>query len=235
MADYYKILGVPQNASGDEIKRAYRLAVKKYHPDLHSNATPEQKKEFEAKTKEINEAYSVLSDPRQRAAYDNSNFGGGYSGYSGGQGQNSRRGGYGGYSGRSGGWQDYGFSDEDFKDFFGRQGRYGGTSGNYGNRGTYSGKGGFSSQDWDDFWQQGSPRNNPYRRQNGRNNPFDSLNSTSLLSFILYTLFGRRFIFALGILLFLFIFIFWRFILYFLIIYFVFRVLKWAIKTIAGN
>ena len=82
--DYYSTLGVGKNASDDEIKSAYRQMAKKYHPDL--NKTPEAAEKF----KEVNEAYSVLSDKTKRANYDQfgsadgpQGFGGG-SGFSGG-------------------------------------------------------------------------------------------------------------------------------------------------------
>ena len=63
--DYYEVLGVSKNASEDDLKKAYRKEAKKYHPDLHPND-----KEAEAKFKEINEAYAVLSDADKRAKYD---------------------------------------------------------------------------------------------------------------------------------------------------------------------
>ncbi len=64
--DYYETLGVPKNASAEDIKRAYKELVKKWHPDLHSS----DKATAEEKFKEIREAYEVLSDPQKRAQYD---------------------------------------------------------------------------------------------------------------------------------------------------------------------
>lgn len=63
--DYYKILGIPKNASVNDIKAVYRKLARKYHPDLNPN-----NKEAERKFKEINEANEVLSDPEKRKKYD---------------------------------------------------------------------------------------------------------------------------------------------------------------------
>jgi molecular chaperone DnaJ len=62
--DYYEILGVPRDASQEEIKRAYRRLAKKYHPDVAKDGGSAEK------FKEIAEAYEVLSDPEKRAQYD---------------------------------------------------------------------------------------------------------------------------------------------------------------------
>ncbi len=63
--DYYKILGVAENASDAELKKVYRTLAKKYHPDRNQGD-----KSAEAKFKEISEAYDVLSDKQKRAQYD---------------------------------------------------------------------------------------------------------------------------------------------------------------------
>lgn len=65
MSDYYRILGVDRNATPEELKKAYRQLALKYHPDRNQGD-----KESEEKFKEINEAYSCLSDTEKRSHYD---------------------------------------------------------------------------------------------------------------------------------------------------------------------
>lgn len=62
--DYYETLGVARDASTEDIKKAFRKLARKYHPDVSKEA------DAEARMKEVNEAYTVLSDPEKRAAYD---------------------------------------------------------------------------------------------------------------------------------------------------------------------
>jgi len=105
--DYYELLGVARGASEDELKKAYRAAVKKYHPDSNPGDTTAK-----AKFKEINEAYTVLSDADKRARYDQ--FGHAASG------ADFGGGGFGGFS--SGG----GFGFDGFADILNEMGMFGG-------------------------------------------------------------------------------------------------------------
>ena len=78
--DYYQTLGVEKKASKDEIKKAYRKLAHQHHPDKAGGN--------EAKFKEVNEAYQILSDPTKRSQYDNFGFGYNDGGFNtGGQGQ----------------------------------------------------------------------------------------------------------------------------------------------------
>ena len=104
--DYYEVLGVSRDATPDEIKKAYKKMVLKYHPDRNKD----NKEEAREKSKEVNEAYEVLSDPKKKEQYDQF----GHAAFSGGAGA----GGFGGFS--------------DFGDFAGGFGGFGGAAGGFG-------------------------------------------------------------------------------------------------------
>lgn len=76
--DYYTTLGVPRTASQEDVKKAYRKLAHQYHPD--------KKGGDEAKFKEVNEAYQVLSDPKKKSSYDNFGFAYNEGGFGNGQG-----------------------------------------------------------------------------------------------------------------------------------------------------
>lgn len=101
--DYYEVLGLQKGCTEEEIKKAYRQLAKKYHPDLNPDD-----KDAEAKFKEVNEAYEVLSDKDKKARYDQF----GHAGV-----DPSAGGGYGGY-GNAGGF-DFGDIGDIFEGFFG--------------------------------------------------------------------------------------------------------------------
>ena len=110
MKDYYYFLGIPKDASAEDIKKAYRKLSLKYHPDKNPGD-----KSAEEKFKEVAEAYEVLSDEQKRARYDQ--FG------------HDAPGGFGGFSG--------GFSDPfDIFSSFGGFGGFGGQRGPRANRGS---------------------------------------------------------------------------------------------------
>jgi curved DNA-binding protein len=69
--DYYEILGVPRDATEDQIRKAYRTLARKHHPDVNPGD-----RSSEEKFKEISQAYSVLSDPEKRKKYDSPDHGG---------------------------------------------------------------------------------------------------------------------------------------------------------------
>ena len=105
--DYYEVLGVKKDASAEEIKKAYRKAAMKYHPDRNPGD-----KEAEAKFKEVGEAYEVLSDDGKRSRYDQFGFAGVDPNYGAGAGGGYGAGGFGGF----GGFGDFG---DIFSEFFG--------------------------------------------------------------------------------------------------------------------
>lgn len=112
--DYYEVLGVNKNATDDELKKAYRKMAKKYHPD----ANPDNKAEAEAKFKEVNEAYEILSDKQKRQMYDQFGFNGPQYGAGQGGGYYSYGSGFDGFGGFSD-FGDFGDLGDIFSSFFG--------------------------------------------------------------------------------------------------------------------
>ena len=155
--DYYKILGVSKNASDAEIKKAFKAAARKYHPDLH----PESKKaEMTEKFKDVNEAYEVLSDKQKRTIYDQV----GSADY-----QNYARGGGAGYGGART------QSGQNGNTYY-----YSSNGGNpFGGGVNFNGTGGFNASDFSDFFQSifgggfgGNPFGGGRRKQSRTQDPY---------------------------------------------------------------
>jgi curved DNA-binding protein len=122
--DYYKVLGVQRNADDKEIKKAFRKLAQQYHPDKNPGD-----KAAEAKFKEINEAYTVLSDPDKRSKYDR--FGAQWEQYerAGGRAEDFDWGGWANMGGNGGGRSNVrNMTPEEFEQFFGAGGGGGGFS-----------------------------------------------------------------------------------------------------------
>ncbi|NBI10761.1 molecular chaperone DnaJ [Colidextribacter sp. OB.20] len=111
--DYYEVLELGKGASVEEIKKAYRRLAKKYHPDMNPGD-----KTAESKFKEVNEAYSILSDPEKKARYDQFGFSGVDPSYGGG----------------GAGGMGFGMGDIDLGDIFGSF--FGGGFGGFGGGGS---------------------------------------------------------------------------------------------------
>lgn len=120
--DYYEILGVPRDASQDDVRKAFRKLARKHHPDVAENKTT-----AEEKFKEINEAYEVLGDPEKRKKYDTLGANWQHSGSASGGGDAYGR--WGGFGGQDNDgayhFEGTGFSDF-FESFFGRRSEAGG-------------------------------------------------------------------------------------------------------------
>ena len=133
--DYYKILGVSKNASDAEIKKAFKTQARKCHPDMHPES---EKATWTEKFKDLNEAYTVLSDKQKRTIYDQVGEEG-YQNYARGGGTSRPRGGANPYQN----YQQYTYN--------GGQG-FGGFQQNFQNGGAQF-SGGFSGGDFSDFFQ----------------------------------------------------------------------------------
>lgn len=131
--DYYKILGVNKNASEGDIKKAFKTAARKYHPDMHPEA---DKAAMTEKFKDVNEAYEVLSDKQKRTVYDQV----GSAGY-----QNYTRGG-GASAGASRGANNAGGAHQYYR---GGNPFGGGQQGGF----NFHSTGGFDASDFSDFFQ----------------------------------------------------------------------------------
>ncbi len=110
--DFYEVLGISKGASDEEIKKAYRKMAKKYHPDLNKGDA-----QAEQMFKDVNEAYSILSDPQKKDRYDRY----GHAGVDPNYGAGGAGGGFGGFGG-----MDFGDVSDIFSSFFG--GGFGGSS-----------------------------------------------------------------------------------------------------------